>query len=61
MKGAVTGFVSAPPGMQRGRCTEDEQLLASIIDTVPLAQQLHIFDARPKANAVANTAKGIRT
>lgn len=45
-------------GMQRGRCSEDEQLLASIIRTVPKAGQLHIFDARPKANAVANTAKG---
>ena len=47
--------------MSRSRCVEDEELLAAILKATPHATHLYISDARPRVNAMANTAKGIQS
>ncbi|XP_049849806.1 myotubularin-like [Schistocerca gregaria] len=45
-------------GISRRRSREDELLLTKIQEANPITQELVIFDARPKVNAVANKAIG---
>ncbi|KAL6060525.1 Myotubularin- protein 2 [Balamuthia mandrillaris] len=45
-------------GVSRNSCPEDQNLLQAILKATPNATRLHILDARPKANAMANTAMG---
>jgi myotubularin-related protein 1/2 len=45
-------------GIRGARCGPDEALFAAISASNPLAEHVHIIDARPRLNAVANTARG---
>eukprot|EP01102_Stenamoeba_stenopodia_P014112 TRINITY_DN4658_c0_g1_i2.p1 TRINITY_DN4658_c0_g1~~TRINITY_DN4658_c0_g1_i2.p1 ORF type:complete len:1077 (+),score=251.60 TRINITY_DN4658_c0_g1_i2:182-3412(+) len=45
-------------GVTNRRCTEDEALLRSILAASPNSKLLHILDARPRAAAMGNQAKG---
>jgi len=45
-------------GIQGARSDEDEKLFREILNTNSQSSTLYIFDARPKANAVANSLKG---
>lgn len=57
--GAVVTRSSQPAvGISMKRSKEDEKLLAEIAATNPQNNSLAILDARPKVNAVANTAMG---
>jgi myotubularin-related protein 1/2 len=57
--GATITRCSQPAvGVARKRCKEDELLLGEIGRANNNSNRLPIFDARPKANAVANTAMG---
>lgn len=47
-------------GLAGKRCAEDEALIQAILQVNPTNnKQLHILDARPRRNAVANQAKGL--
>eukprot|EP01132_Coremiostelium_polycephalum_P005536 gene5536-6895_t len=46
-------------GITRQKCTVDEKLVNKIRDASPSKQTLYLLDARPKANAIANVAKGM--
>lgn len=57
--GATISRCSQPAvGVGRKRSKEDEQLLLEIGNANTNSNRLPIYDARPKANAVANTAMG---
>eukprot|EP00731_Ephydatia_muelleri_P019707 Em0012g532a len=45
-------------GLLNRRCLEDEAYIQKIIDTNTNSTMLHIFDARPKLNAMANIPRG---
>ncbi|EFA85417.1 hypothetical protein PPL_02421 [Heterostelium album PN500] len=46
-------------GITRARCAEDEKLVELIRKSCPSNLPLHLLDARPKANAIGNFAKGM--
>ncbi|KAF2073592.1 hypothetical protein CYY_005109 [Polysphondylium violaceum] len=46
-------------GITRQKCSVDEKLVDSIRLASPTNKQLYLLDARPKANAIANVAKGM--
>eukprot|EP01133_Synstelium_polycarpum_P005726 gene5726-6622_t len=60
-RGGVPLARSSQPmvGITRARCMEDERLVDLIRATCPTGRPLHLLDARPKANAIANVAKGM--
>ena len=46
-------------GITEKRCKEDEELVERIMLCNPTRAKVQILDARPRANAVANKAKGL--
>ncbi|GAM18046.1 hypothetical protein SAMD00019534_012210 [Acytostelium subglobosum LB1] len=46
-------------GITRARCAEDEKLVEMIRTCCPSNRPLYLLDARPKANAIGNLAKGM--
>ncbi|EGC35806.1 hypothetical protein DICPUDRAFT_32762 [Dictyostelium purpureum] len=46
-------------GITRQKCSVDEKLVDAIRLACPTKKSLYLLDARPKANAIANVAKGM--
>ncbi|KAL6048280.1 protein-tyrosine phosphatase [Balamuthia mandrillaris] len=55
---SITRSSQPKVGMTRSRCVADEKLVGAIHRTNPEPCPLYILDARPKVNAMANTATG---
>jgi len=61
--GSLTRCGQPRVGLSRARCIEDEQLFAAMLQTngggtSAAKKRLYLMDARPRLNAIANSAKG---
>ena len=56
--GAALVRCAQPLSGLKGRSSEDEQYISSIVATNPCSNFLYIVDTRPKINAMANRAGG---